>query len=66
VPEKVKKIYRDKIKSLKDPLMVLELYFCGTLEHPDRIKEILKNGFSEGGKSLNTVYLPFGLYFYSQ
>lgn len=50
VPEKVKKAYREKIKTLQDPLMVLDLYFCGTLEHPERIKEILKNGFTEERK----------------
>lgn len=49
VPEKVKKAYRDRVQKLNDPLMVLDLYFCGTLEHPERIKEILKGGFSERG-----------------
>lgn len=47
VPEKVKKAHSDKVKTLKEPLMVLDLYFCGTLEHPERIKEILKGGFSD-------------------
>ncbi|KAL4235608.1 hypothetical protein ACF0H5_004004 [Mactra antiquata] len=47
VPEKIKKAYKDRVQKLTDPLMVLDLYFCGTLEHPERIKEILKGGFTE-------------------
>ncbi|XP_060552114.1 uncharacterized protein LOC132713503 isoform X3 [Ruditapes philippinarum] len=66
VPEKTKKAYRAKVQSLKDPLMVLDLYFCGTLEHPERIKEILKEGFTERdftcgdyGKGLYFSKYPF-------
>ena len=36
--------------SLKDPAMVIDLYYCGTLERPHRIKDILKNGFTEEGR----------------
>ena len=39
--------------SLKDPTMVIDLYYCGTLERPSRIKEILKSGFAEEGRSLH-------------
>jgi hypothetical protein len=56
VPEKTKKAYRAKVQSLKDPLMVLDLYFCGTLEHPERIKEILKEGFTERGRNYSFVF----------
>ncbi|XP_052777433.1 uncharacterized protein LOC128214809 isoform X2 [Mya arenaria] len=48
VPEKTKKAYKERIKGLADPTMVLDMYFCGTLEHPERIKDILRQGFSEG------------------
>ena len=39
------------MKMLKDPTMVIDLYYCGSLERPHRIKEILKNGFSQDGRS---------------
>ncbi|KAJ8305913.1 hypothetical protein KUTeg_016458 [Tegillarca granosa] len=39
--------YKNRNKQLKDPSMVADLYFCGTLEHPERIQDILKYGFAE-------------------
>ncbi|KAK3091532.1 hypothetical protein FSP39_020563 [Pinctada imbricata] len=41
--------YREKVKTLNNPSMITDLYFCGGLEHPDRIPEILKNGFKPSG-----------------
>ena len=51
VSDKVKKAHREKMRTLKDPTMVIDMYYCGTLERPHRIKEILKNGFSEEGRT---------------
>ena len=59
VGEKVKKAHREKMKTLKDPTMVIDLYYCGTLERPQKIKEILKNGFSEDGKCSQLNLLIF-------
>ena len=47
------------MKTLKDPTMVIDLYYCGTLERPQKIKEILKNGFSEDGKFSQQTLLVF-------
>ncbi|KAH3831837.1 uncharacterized protein LOC127880314 isoform X2 [Dreissena polymorpha] len=61
VPEKQRKVYKERIQRLTDPLMVLDLYFCGTLEHPERIKEILRQGFSE--RDMTCGEYGKGLYF---
>ena len=55
----MKKAHREKMKTLKDPTMVIDLYYCGTLERPQKIKEILKNGFSEDGKFSQLTLLIF-------
>ena len=39
--------------------MVIDLYYCGTLERPQKIKEILKNGFSEDGKFFQLTLIIF-------
>ncbi|XP_013409097.1 uncharacterized protein LOC106172764 [Lingula anatina] len=39
--------YEMRLQHLKDPTFKMRLYFCGSLEHPERIQEIMKNGFSE-------------------
>ena len=51
--DKVRKAHKEKMLTLKDPTMVIDLYYCGTLERPERIKDILKNGFTEDGRSLD-------------
>ena len=37
--------------SLTEPSMVTRLYLCGSLDNPERIPEILKNGFEEIGNA---------------
>ena len=44
--------FETRRKALNDPSMVAKLYFCGTLEHPERIEDILKNGFAEKGRCI--------------
>ena len=39
-----------RLTSLEDPSMVTRLYFCGSLEFPDRLQDILKNGFDSKGE----------------
>ncbi|XP_056020294.1 uncharacterized protein LOC125668607 isoform X2 [Ostrea edulis] len=53
--------YREQIKIMKDPSLIADLYFCGGLEHPKRLNDILKHGFKES----DFVYGEFGrgLYF---
>ena len=41
--------YKMKLKITQDPHMTTNLYYCGGLEHPDRLDVILKQGFSEKG-----------------
>ena len=35
---------------MKDPSLIADLYFCGGLEHPERLNDILKYGFKESGQ----------------
>ncbi|XP_022317726.2 uncharacterized protein LOC111120953 isoform X2 [Crassostrea virginica] len=53
--------YREQIKKMKDPSLIADLYFCGGLEHPERLNDILKYGFKES----DFVYGEYGrgLYF---
>lgn len=37
------------MKSLNQPDMCTRLYYCGSLEKPNRIPEILKRGFTDEG-----------------
>lgn len=53
----VQEHYVMRANQLKDPSVKMRLYYCGSLEHPDRIPEILKNGFSEGGKYKSVLTL---------
>ncbi|XP_069127869.1 uncharacterized protein [Argopecten irradians] len=39
--------YKNKLSTLSDPSIVVDLYYCGTLEHPERIPDILTRGFTE-------------------
>ena len=39
------------VQSLQDPDMVTQLFYCGSLERPDRIKHIFSTGFTEEGKN---------------
>ncbi|XP_060077768.1 uncharacterized protein LOC132557295 [Ylistrum balloti] len=39
--------YKNKLSTLVDPSIVVDLYYCGTLEHPERIPDILTHGFTE-------------------
>jgi len=39
--------FEKAIEGLQDPSMVTELYWCGSLERPNRIPQILKEGFKE-------------------
>jgi hypothetical protein len=41
--------YRERIKKMRDPSLIVDLYFCGGLEHPERLNDVLKHGFSESG-----------------
>lgn len=52
--------YREQIKKMKDPSLIADLYFCGGLEHPERLNDILKYGFKESGQysSSHTCIIP--------
>ncbi|OWF56345.1 uncharacterized protein LOC110449214 [Mizuhopecten yessoensis] len=39
--------YKNKLSTLIDSSIVVDLYYCGTLEHPERIPDILTHGFTE-------------------
>lgn len=39
--------YREQIKRMKEPTLIADLYFCGGLEHPERLNDIIKHGFKE-------------------
>ena len=41
--------YASTLQKLGDTSMVMKLYFCGPLDHPEKLKNVLKNGFSESG-----------------
>ncbi|KAK2144981.1 hypothetical protein LSH36_713g01000 [Paralvinella palmiformis] len=47
LPASYTESYRSRLSSLNDPTFVTRLYFCGSLKKPDRLPEILHNGFSE-------------------
>ncbi|KAL5017294.1 hypothetical protein ScPMuIL_006883 [Solemya velum] len=51
VTEAYKEEFEKRVKSLKDSTLVINLYFCGTLERPERIKDILQSGFQESDYS---------------
>ncbi|KAL3867893.1 hypothetical protein ACJMK2_040738 [Sinanodonta woodiana] len=61
LPEEVKKKYSHRVQELQDPTMIIDLYFCGSLERPETLQTILKQGFSEA----DLVHGDFGrgLYF---
>ncbi|XP_064624979.1 uncharacterized protein LOC135486244 isoform X2 [Lineus longissimus] len=39
--------YQMRTSKLHDPKAKMRLYFCGSLEHPERLQDIIKHGFSE-------------------
>merc|ERR1719394_1418284 len=43
----LRSLFEDYTARMQDPAMVTELYYCGSLERPSRLPDILKNGFSE-------------------
>jgi hypothetical protein len=47
---KAKERFSDKVALLWDPNLVTRLYYCGSLENPHRLGEILRNGFTQEGK----------------
>ncbi|XP_062613962.1 uncharacterized protein LOC134275707 isoform X1 [Saccostrea cucullata] len=53
--------YREQIKQMKEPSLIADLYFCGGLEHPERLNDVLKHGFQES----DFIYGEYGrgLYF---
>ncbi|KAK3592135.1 hypothetical protein CHS0354_019423 [Potamilus streckersoni] len=61
LPEEVKKKYSHRVQELQDPTMIIDLYFCGSLERPETLQTILKQGFSES----DLIHGDFGkgLYF---
>lgn len=46
----MRELYQLRLKQLGDPSIFTELYFCGSLHHPERINKIMSNGFSDEGK----------------
>ena len=42
--------FNSTVRAMKDPAMVAQLYFCGTLEKPHRCQDILSKGFAAEGK----------------
>lgn len=51
--------YSSKIQSLGAGAMEMSLYYCGSLENPERIKDILKNGFSDKGQCARSIKLRY-------
>ena len=51
----LKELYQLRLKQLGDPSIFTELYYCGSLHHPERINKIMSNGFSDEGKIHVTV-----------
>ena len=47
------------LQGLRDPHMVTRLYFCGTLERPNRIPNILSNGFSDEGNAFMLLNIEY-------
>ncbi|CAL1531104.1 unnamed protein product [Lymnaea stagnalis] len=47
LPAGIHERFTAAIGQLQDPSMVTTLYYCGSLEKPDRLQHILNNGFSE-------------------
>ena len=41
--------FQESIENMEDPNMVTELYYCGSLEKPSRLQQILKEGFKDEG-----------------
>ncbi|XP_071117831.1 uncharacterized protein [Haliotis cracherodii] len=61
LPDSVKKAYQSRRDHLGDGSMVTELYYCGSLQRPERIQEILDSGFSDADFSYGEY--GRGLYF---
>ncbi|XP_022109771.1 uncharacterized protein LOC110989581 [Acanthaster planci] len=40
-------MFSTRCRLLRDPSLHTKMYLCGTLQHPERIPEILSNGFTE-------------------
>ena len=52
----VEELLSMRFRQISKDTMVTNLYYCGTLEHPDRIDAILRNGFSDQGRlNLNRI-----------
>ena len=45
----MKENFNRRLHRLHNSDLVAEMYYCGSLEKPTRIPEILKHGFSEEG-----------------
>ncbi|XP_067678316.1 uncharacterized protein [Haliotis asinina] len=61
LPDSVKAAYHSRRDLLIDGSMVTELYYCGSLQRPERIQEILDYGFSDADFSYGEY--GRGLYF---
>ncbi|XP_070563824.1 uncharacterized protein [Ptychodera flava] len=53
--------YKARVRNLTDPSMCTKMYYCGSLERPHRLQQILKNGFTE--QDFSHGEYGVGLYF---
>ncbi|XP_041475557.1 uncharacterized protein LOC121424045 isoform X2 [Lytechinus variegatus] len=59
----LRELYQLRLNQLGDPSIFTELYYCGSLHHPERINKIMSNGFSD--EDLTYGEYGVGLYFSS-